>query len=251
MKTRLLLIIGIIFLLSSSAQAESDYSYQPPLVPAPPQSAIVNTQNIQSAMEDKDINTEVIHYISAKPAKEIIRFYKRSLKTAGWQVASEFNRGPQSLISLTKDDIAANITVQNTGADESDVYVSVSQSAPEKKAAVSADPVWAPRYPGSIKRMYSEDKHSGAATAVYATDDSVEQIVKFYFERMPNNGWHLKDKVDLEKIPGFGTGNYQNLVFEGWQGKCLVSVNRPRDLSKIAPEAKNTTSILLNFTPER
>ncbi|TRZ51252.1 MAG: hypothetical protein D4S01_05185 [Dehalococcoidia bacterium] len=284
MKIRLLLIIGIILLVSFSAQAEEtepDYSYQAPLVPVPPQSVILNTENIQSAANNRDVDTEVTHYISASSVKEILRFYKRSLKNAGWDVLYEVNKGAQGLISFSKDKkdkVVTNITVADKGVEGSDVYVSVSQVLVEAAAAANTyssnpcpscmknkqyiqtdpaydasgqDPIWAPRYPGAIKRMHSKDKQSGRATVVYATDKPVEAIVKFYSEMMPNNGWRLKDNVKLGKISGFGAGNYQNLVFEGWQGNCVVSVNKPDDLSKFGPANQNLTAILLNFTPER
>lgn len=283
MKRQLVLIIGIIFLANFSAQApleayyqtgqaELDYSYQAPLVPAPPQSVIVNTQNIQSGVNNQDIDTEVIHYISTGSTKEIVRFYKRSLKDAGWELVSEINKGALASLLLSRDDnkTTANITARNNSEGGSDIYVSVSQASEEAIAQDTTtvgnnqftqinpasdtsgkDPTWAPRYPGSIRRMYSEDKQSGRATVVYATEASVEVIVKFYSEMMPNSGWWLKDKVTLDKIPGFGSGNYQNLVFESWQGNCVVSVNRAQDLSKYARQNENLTAILLTFEPKR
>ena len=273
MKRRLLLIIGIIFLANFSAQApleayyqtgpaELNYSYQAPVVPVPPQSVIVNTQNIHSGRNNQDIDTEVIHYMSAGSAKENIRFYKRTLQDAGWRLLSEINKGALASLSLSRDDnkTTANITVRSNSDGGSDIYVSVSQALEESAPAYAIgpasntsdkEPTWAPSYPGSIRRMYSEDKQSGRATAVYATEAPVEAIVKFYSEMMPNSGWWLRDKVTLERIPGFGSGNYQNLVFESWQGNCVVSVNRAQDLSKYGQQNENLTAILLSFEPKR
>ena len=265
-KIGLIIIIGMMLLWACSSWAQADFSYEP-LVPAPPQSVLIRTQNLQSVMNNRDIDTEVKYYLSPQSSKEIFRFYKRSLQDAGWKILAEYNEGKVTLITASENNnITVNITAYDKEAEGSEIYVSLARAATNASTNVAysqfaqldpnqdapgRDPNWAPRYPDAIRRMYQEDKQSGQVIVVYATRASVEQIVKFYSERMPNSGWYLKDNVKLEKIPGFGAGDYQNLVFEGWQGKCLVSVNRPHDLSKIAPQAKNTTSILLNFTPER
>lgn len=256
------LIIRIILFTSISAQAQL-YAYQAALVPAPPQSVIMNTQNMPAATYSKDVETKVTSYISAKSAKEIIRFYKRSLKDDGWTLLSEIAKGPIAILALGKDNnkVVASITVQDSSDGGSNVYVAVAQELGEGPAsdayaigsvgeAPGKDPNWAPAYPGAIRRMYNEDKQTGQVTVVYAANDSVEQVVKFYSERMPNSGWWLKDKVSLEKIAGLGKGNYQNLVFEGWQGNCVVSVNKPDNLSKFGQVNENITAILLTFKPK-
>lgn len=273
MRTRpsFILITGIILLISLSAEAQSDISYQAPLVPAPPQSTVIKSENLQSQLNNQNVDTEIIHYISPQSARKIVSFYKRTLKGAGWEVLSEIIQGPIAMISLTKDNrISANITARNQEGSGSEIYVSVAQTlqkaiVPDSRTiennqfmqfglaadATGRDPVWAPRYPGAVRRMYREDKQTGQIMVVYAATEPVEKVVRFYTERMPNRGWWLKNNVGLERIPGFGLGNYQNLVFENTQADCVVSVNRPQDLAQYGSVNKNLTAILLTYSPKK
>ena len=257
MRIKLAVIILGILLLSLRAEAQVDYSYQAPLVPAPPQSTLINTEHLQSQANNQNIDTEIIHYISPKSAEEIADFYKRTLRSAGWELLSEHLQGPIAMSAFTKDNqITANITARNQD-DGSEIYVSVSQTTSQFAQAdpqadiQGKDPIWAPRYQGAVRRMYREDKQTGQVMVAYAARDSVEEVVKFYTERMPNNGWWLKDNVGLDKIPGFGLGNYRNLVFESAQADCVISVNKPQDLAQYGPANKNLTAILLTYSPKR
>ncbi|MBL7084761.1 MAG: hypothetical protein ISS43_01450 [Candidatus Omnitrophica bacterium] len=270
MKIKLAVIILAVFLRGLSAEAQSDISYQAPLVPAPPQSTVIKSEHLQSQLNNQNVDTEIIHYISPQSAKEIVSFYKRTLKGAGWEVLSEIIQEPMAMISLSKDNrISANITARNQEGAGSEIYVSVAQTLekaiiPDSEMeegqfmqfdpaadAAGRDPIWAPRYPGTVRKMYREDKQTGQVMVVYAAADPVEEVVRFYTERMSNSGWWLKDNVDLERIPGFGLGNYQNLVFENGQADCVVSVNRPENLAQYGPANKNLTAILLTYSLKR
>ncbi|MCW5977958.1 MAG: hypothetical protein KIT09_07760 [Bryobacteraceae bacterium] len=111
-------------------------------------------------------------------------------KKSGKVVAFDFEQIKQGKISFEGEE--GKVTIEGSAEGE---QATLRMHGPEGSYQFGAGklPAWAPAYPGAaeIQTSSSQTPEGQGATVQCATDDSVEQVMKFYKERLEGSGFQV------------------------------------------------------------
>lgn len=184
--------------------------YSNPDVPAPPESKIVDSQNIRLG----EVNIPCRLYASSLLPQEIFVYYRTSLAEDGFKLISDkadkdgsrrlgFKRGNAviNIIIALKDgrtevQTAAYLEPQG-GIEKIKPSWAELVSLMPKEEQPGNDLAFIPRPPGGVRIMSMP--YENMVLLGYSSPKSTESLKKFYESNMPNQGWQLEREVSMEE----------------------------------------------------
>lgn len=132
-----------------------------------------------------------IYYGTNDRYTKVADWYKKTLQSRGWRVASQSGSSTGAEISFEKDDDEVTVIVGAPGADTAYTEITVDytkRSLPKHDLVNGKDPL--PRYPGSVMEDYHKSTmtmpgiHSTEIKAVYLTSDTFSKVKQWYLNKL-------------------------------------------------------------------
>ncbi len=87
-----------------------------------------------------------------------------------------------------------------------------------------------PRYPGAVRASAMERDNGKKMNLSYYTQHSIDDVVNFYRQNMPNYYWKSVDELDFQNLPAGMNDKVgvdiagQSLVFKSPSASCIISI---------------------------
>ena len=141
---------------------------------------------------------KIASYETKANKQELFDYYLKGMPNRGYNL---FMNGAQNLI-FNKEEEMVMVLVPPSRDDKTQFMISTASIRPAVSDSydkpVTCEPIPSvPVYSGARCMNSTRLKSGGPRSAAYATDDSVSEVLNFYYSQMPKYSWKLEKEGDL------------------------------------------------------
>jgi hypothetical protein len=206
-----------------------------------PENTVREEDGVQAEANNTQFDLAV--YRSSLSVEKILSFYKENLTKEGFRLLTEDIKAKSLYFAHPETDERFVIVVDDESSGD-ETYIRVSHwygnlpdyrdflSEGGKKDIPGKDLAGIPRYPGAVR--VSSLEYGPVQTASYKSDDSKEDILNFYEDRMVSSGWKKSSIADpaREKAAKL-LGMPSNIA----EGGCVYFEKKEKFLTILVQEA--------------